>query len=100
MTELMPSVESLLTSITHIVNHQRKAKLHSLFQKQVIPDMIRRKSNDSMFIPIVLKYLIQSSSLGSFISHIHQTEWNQFYKKTAIMVIPENVLFQQTIIHT
>ena len=88
----MPSVESLLTSIIHIFNHQRKAKLHSLFQKQVIPDIIRRKPNDSMFIPIVVKYLIQSSSLGLFISHIHQTEWNQFYKKTAIMVIPENVL--------
>ena len=93
MTENMPFIEALLTSVTHIFNHQRKSKLHSLFQLQSIPETIRHKSNDSSFISIVLKYLIQSFSLGSFITHIHQTEWNQYYKKTAILVIPENVLF-------
>ena len=91
MTEFMPSIKSLLTSIIHIFNHNRKEKLKQLFQNAAIPDYILRKSHKSLLLENVLRYLIQTSSLGSFINHISQSEWNQFYKKAAILTIPENV---------
>lgn len=65
----------------------------TVFQKANIPAGVIRFSKDVKYAEYALRHLLNTHSLHSFILSITFVDWQSWYSSSAIMMIPENVLF-------
>lgn len=106
LTAASPAVNTLIDAYLAILNYQllpSTAGVWVVLQKASIPPKLLHASNNALYAKRAVAFLLNmqvgdarafhSQGLRDFFASFSKSQWSQFYKKTSIFTIQENVPF-------